>query len=209
MSLDTLPFNWFDLVLVTVLGLGIWRGRKHGMSEELLLLLKWLVIVFAASAAYAPLGDYLESVTVFGKLFCYIVAYLGVILVVFVCFSLLKHLLGGKLVGSDIFGRGEYYLGMAGGMVRFACMLLAGLALLNARQFTTQEVLAMQTFQRDMYGSEFFPTLHTLQNSVFVKSGSGPLIRQYAGGLLIRPTAPESKPLPRAKEEWSAVVNGR
>lgn len=209
MSLDKLPFNWFDLAVVAVLVLGIWRGRKRGMSEETLPLLKWLVILFGASAAYEPLGQFLESLTVFGRLFCYIVAYLTMILVGFTCFSLIKHLVGGKLIGSDIFGRGEYYLGMAGGMVRFTCVLLVGLALLNAREFTSEEVRAMQSFQRDVYGSEFFPTLHSIQDSVFVKSGSGPLIRHYAGGLLIRPTLPEKKPLPRPKDDLPVFVNGR
>ena len=45
MNLDKLPFNWFDFVLVVVLVVGVFRGRKHGMSEELLPLLKWLAIL--------------------------------------------------------------------------------------------------------------------------------------------------------------------
>ena len=80
MSLDKLPVNWFDLAVVVVLLLGIWRGRKHGMSEETFPLLKWLVILFGAGAAYEPVGRYLESATVFGRLFCYVVAYLALIL---------------------------------------------------------------------------------------------------------------------------------
>ena len=48
MNLDTLPFNAFDLVLVVVLGLGIYSGRKQGMSGELLPLVKWLAITSPA-----------------------------------------------------------------------------------------------------------------------------------------------------------------
>ena len=46
-------------------------------------------------------------------------------------FALFKHSVGGKLLGSDVFGRGEYYLGMGSGMLRFGCVLLAVLALLG------------------------------------------------------------------------------
>ena len=50
MSLDQLPINLFDLVVIAVLAVGIFRGRKHGMSEELLSLLKWLAILFGCAA---------------------------------------------------------------------------------------------------------------------------------------------------------------
>jgi adenylate cyclase len=45
MNLDALPINGFDLVLVVVLVLGVYRGRKLGMSNELLPLLMWLAIL--------------------------------------------------------------------------------------------------------------------------------------------------------------------
>ena len=135
MSPDKIPINWFDLALVVVLLLGIWRGRKHGMSEETLPLAKWLIIFFGAALAYEPVGQFLMSTTPFGLLFCYIVGYLMAMLAVFVLFSLFKRALGGKLLGSDVFGRAEYYLGMGAGMGRFASGLMGALALLNARLY--------------------------------------------------------------------------
>ena len=33
-ALDQLPFGWFDVVLVAVLGFGLFRGRKNGMTKE-------------------------------------------------------------------------------------------------------------------------------------------------------------------------------
>ena len=47
-----------------------------------------------------------------------------------------KWLLGHRMGENNFFGGGEYYLGMSSGMVRFACMLLAVLALLNAPYYT-------------------------------------------------------------------------
>jgi hypothetical protein len=84
---------------------------------------------------------------------------------------------------------------MASGLVRFSCMLLAALALLNARYFSPLEVRAMEKYQNDVYGSNFFPTLQTLQAAVFDKSLSGPWIKHNLGFLLIKPTEPENREL--------------
>ena len=47
---------------------------------------------------------------------------------------------GEKLVTNAVFGNLEYYLGMVAGVVRFACILLFGLALLNAPIVTDKEL---------------------------------------------------------------------
>ncbi len=193
MSLDELPFNVFDCLLVVVLFAGVMRGRKHGMSEELMSLIKWLAVLFVCAVVYEPLGKWCAQETPFSLLSSYLMVYVGTALVILGAFALLKHSLGGKLLGSDIFGRAEYYLGMSAGVVRYSCILLAALALLNARLFTPQEVKAMSKFQNDVYGSEFFPTLHSAQCTVFEKSLAGPWIKENLGFLLIQSTKPESK----------------
>ncbi|HWH71231.1 MAG TPA: hypothetical protein VNT26_17730, partial [Candidatus Sulfotelmatobacter sp.] len=86
-----------------------------------------------------------------------------------------------------------YYLGMGSGLVRFGCMALVGLAVLNARYFSPAEVQAAEKFQKDVYGSDFFPTWHTLQAGVFERSVSGPWIKEHLGSMLIKPTPPEQK----------------
>ncbi len=189
--MDKLPFNFFDFVLLAVLVAGVLRGRKHGMSEELLGLFKWLAILIICALAYEPIGK--MFVGSFTLLFCYVMAYLTAGLVVLIVFAGIKRALGGKLLGSDIFGKAEYYLGMGSGLVRFTCMLLAALALLNARYFSPTEVKAMENFQNDVYGSNFFPTLHTVQSAVFERSLLGPWIKENLSFLLIKPTEPENR----------------
>jgi hypothetical protein len=129
----------------------------------------------------------------FSRLTCYLIAYLGGAVVIFLLFMGIKRLFSGKLLGSDIFGRTEYYLGMGSGLVRFGCMLLAALALLNSRYFSPTEVRAMEARDIDIYGSDFFPGLHSLQTTVFDRSLTGPWIKENLGFLLIKPTQPESK----------------
>jgi len=73
------------------------------------------------------LGDLLAQSSPLSHLFCYIVAYIGMAMAVKLVFVVIKKGAGGKLVGSNIFCGGEFYLGMLGGAVRFACILLAGL----------------------------------------------------------------------------------
>jgi uncharacterized membrane protein required for colicin V production len=202
MTFSQLPVNMFDLVLLAVLVLGLMRGRRHGMSEELMNLLKWLVVVVGCALSYEPLGVWLAKSSPFSLLFSYMAVYTAAALVILGAFALFKHQLGGKLIGSDIFGRSEYYLGMGSGLVRFACILLAGLAVLNARHFTREEVRAMELFQNDVYGSNFFPTWHTAQEIVFEKSLTGPWIREHLGFLLIHPTVPEDKQIHQKEAQF-------
>lgn len=195
MSLDKLPFNWFDVVLVVMIGLGVHRGRKHGMSEELLGVLKWLTIIFVCAFSYQWLGGMIANSPVFDKLSGYLMGYIACAIVIASAFAYLKKALGGKLLGSDVFGRSEFYLGMLAGMLRFSCVLIAGLALLNAREYSRAEVQDELNFQNDVYGSHFFPTLQNVQAAVFERSLTGPWIKDRLSVLLIQPTRPEKKEL--------------
>jgi hypothetical protein len=103
-------------------------------------------------------------------------------------------------VGSDVFGSGEYYLGMVAGVVRYICILIFALAFLNARLYTQTEIASDLAFQNDVYGSNFFPKLYTVQDDVFKKSLIGPQIQKELGFLLIKGTPPEQKELKRKKE---------
>ena len=78
-------------------------------------------------------------------------------------------------------------------LVRFTCILLVGLALLNARYFSQAEIDAMAASRKEIYGSDFFPGLHSLQSVVFERSLTGPWIRKSLGFLLIKPTESENK----------------
>jgi uncharacterized membrane protein required for colicin V production len=181
--------------------MGLFQGRKRGMSEEMMSVLQWIAIVIACSILYRPIGDWLADVSLFSHLTSYVVVYLvtaGMVSLVFVVF---KRALHGKLIGSDAFGKAEYYLGMPAGMVRFGCVLLAGLALLNARFYTQKEIEAYRTYQNDVYGKEYFPGLQALQANVFEESLTGPAIKEYLGFLLIKQTAPEQKRIKR--KEWA------
>jgi uncharacterized membrane protein required for colicin V production len=193
MNFDSLPGGAFDLVLVVVLAMGLFRGRKHGMSEELMGLVKWLAIVLSCALLYDPVGTWLANASPFSLLASYLMVYIVVALFILGFFALFKHYLGGKLVGSDVFGRSEFYLGMGSGAVRFGCVLLTMLAVLNARYFSPMEVRAMENFQNDVYGSNFFPTWHTAQEVVFERSVSGSWIKDHLAFFLIKPTEPQDK----------------
>ena len=185
-----LPINWFDVLVVVVLLVGYSRGRKHGMSKEFLHVIKWLTVVLVSAIGYEPLGIWLESTVHIGALTSYIVAYCFVAVFVLLLFSFLNASLGRKMEGTDTFGKGEFYLAMPAGMLRFACVLLVLLALLNARLYQTSEIKAMEKFQNDNYGSQFFPTLSSIQNEVFEQSFVGTQIKTHMSFLLIKPTSP-------------------
>lgn len=193
MSLDKLPINVFDFVVLAMVLLGLLRGRKHGMSEELMGLLTWLAVLAGCAFVYEPAGQWFAKSSPFSLLASFLIVYIAAALLILGIFALFRHQIGGKFVGSDIFGRAEYYLGMGSGVVRVICMLLVFLAILNARYFSPMEVRAMEKFQDDLYGSNYFPTWHTAQSVVFEKSLSGSWIKEHLSFLLIKPTEPEDK----------------
>jgi membrane protein required for colicin V production len=190
-----LPFNWIDLAVVAIIAVGVTRGRKRGMSEELLDVLKWVVALFACSYLYEPLGAMLSGSTVFSTLSCYVAVYAGILMVVALVFGAIKRRIGAKLVSSDFFGMGEYYLGMVAGGFRYICIILVTLAFLHARYYSPGELQAQEASQQRNFGSTFFPTFGTFQQSVFKGSFVGSHVQTYLGTFLIASTAPDQKGL--------------
>jgi uncharacterized membrane protein required for colicin V production len=174
---------------------GLWRGKKRGMSEELLDIIKWTVIVVACALLYEPAGRYLASMSIFSPLSCYVAVYMSLALVIVIVFSFLRRGAGAKLVGSDVFGSAEYYLGMAAGVFRYACIILVAMAFLNARYYSPEEVRANTKYQEDNFGTTFFLTLPDLQQEVFRHSYVGRFTKEYLSVVLIRPTAGEGNSL--------------
>jgi uncharacterized membrane protein required for colicin V production len=195
-----MPFNWFDVVILLFLGLGIQRGRKHGMSQEIILVLKWISIILVGGLCYGVVGDVISDNSVFSRLSGYLMAYIVIALGITVAFWAITKMANGKLVGSDVFGSGEYYLGMVAGFLRYACILIFALSLLNARLYSQKEIKEDLSFQNDVYGSDFFPKLYTVQDDVFKKSLVGPHIHDELGFLLIKGTPPEYKEIRKERE---------
>ncbi len=207
-SLQHSPLNWFDmvnwfdlLVIITIL-LGARQGRKNGMSVELTPMLQWICIVALGAFLYRPLGDWLADSCPMEHVFCYITVYIIIAIAVKGMFSLFKKWGGGKMAGSDVFGRAEFYLGMLGGSVRFLCILLAALAVLNAPYYSAQDIASNKAYQVDMYGSTFFPGLSTVQVGIFRDSFLGSALKDNAEFMLIASTKSEKKDLPRKKDDY-------
>lgn len=193
--LGTLSFSWVDAVILILLGVGLWRGRKRGMSEELLDIVKWSIVLVTAAFFYEPGGRLLAQTSVFSLLSCYIFSYFLIAVLTFAAFALVRKGVGAKIVGSDVFGSGEYYLGMMAGFYRYACIILVGMAFLNARYYSPQEIAESKKYQQDNFGSGFFPTMPDLQEEVFVRSFVGHLAHEHLQVALIRSTAPDGKGL--------------
>src|SRR5688572_15505157 len=171
--------NWFDLVLVAVLIIGMIMGRRRGMSEELLPLLQWLIIIYLGGMAYRPLGTMVAHYTALSPLAGYIIVYVATAVVVKGVFAFLKRSIGEKMVGSDVFGRLEYPLGMLAGAAHYGAVLLFCLSLLNAPYISAAEKKATAKAQQDNFGDISFPTLGSIQGGVFEMSFSGKYIKQY------------------------------
>ena len=125
-----LPFNWFDIAVLVVLGVCFTRGRKHGMSEEMMYMFQWMLMIAGGAYFYEAGGNWLADVCPVSHLAAYVIAYFTIVLGIRLVYLIIKRLVGGKLIGSNVFGPMEYYLGMVGVIVRFACVIIFFLAML-------------------------------------------------------------------------------
>jgi uncharacterized membrane protein required for colicin V production len=208
---QNLSVNWFDVVVLAVLAFGFWRGRKRGMSREALPTLFWLVAVIGAGFGYQPLGDLLRSTgyvkQVFGtsineRTAAYVVSYLAIVMVAFILHSLVGKFFKEKVAGSNAFGSGEYYLGIIAGMIRYSCIALFFLALLNAPYYSAADIMAQKAYNNRWYGGgmkdysgDFIPSLADIQAGVFKNSIAGQAIQNNLSALLIQSNAPGKKPV--------------
>ena len=180
-----LSLNWFDLVALVFIVVGVVVGRKRGMSTELLVVLQWLTIVFLAALATPPFGTMLANLSGFSPVVTFITAYLLAAIVIKVLFFAIKRMSGEKLVASDAFGGFEYYLGMTAGGIRFACMLIFALALLNAKQISDKDLTVQRNEQMDSLGSIYFPPFGSIQRAIFRGSFTGRMVKEYLSAQLI------------------------
>jgi len=178
-------YNWFDLVTLALLVVGFFVGRKRGMSLELLTVLQWIAIVFLGALACDPLGRMFADFSGLNPTLTYITAYLLTAIGIKILFVLIRRMTGEKLVGNTMFGNMEYYLGMGAGMVRFACILLFALALINAKHYTKAEIDAKLKHQQDWAGSIYFPPFGVIQQTIFEESLTGRAVKQFLSAQLI------------------------
>jgi uncharacterized membrane protein required for colicin V production len=184
-----MQLNWFDLLTAAVIIVGVLRGKKRGMSEELLDVFQWLLIVVIGGLAYKPVGDFIAVHGRIGYLAGHIIGYAMWMVIFILAFALLKKFVGEKLVQSDTFGRMEYYLGMIAGAVRFACILLFAMALLHAPYISPAEKARQVQAQKESFGSISFPTLASLQATVFELSTVGQFVERKFSEQLIDPVS--------------------
>jgi hypothetical protein len=188
--MENFSLSWVDFAVVLLLFVGLWRGRKRGMSEELLDVIKWTLIVVVCGVGYQPVAHVLLSFTsVFGTLSMYVATYMAMALIIAITFSIIRKHAGAKLTGSDAFGASEYYLGMMAGVFRYGCIIIVGMSFLHAPQYTPEEVRAKVKYQEDNLGTTFFMTVPQLQQEVFKQSLAGKFVDEYLQIVLIRPTA--------------------
>jgi uncharacterized membrane protein required for colicin V production len=187
MDLVGFQLTWFDLVVLAVVAYGIFRGRKRGMSEELLDVFQWLCIVVLGALCYSPLGKGLAHFAGFPLLISNIIAYAFVAIVIKFTFTAVKRSVGEKLVHSDAFGRYEYYFGMIAGSVRVLCVLIFSLSFLHAKYISDAERAATARMQAENFGSISFPTIGSLQQGVFYESHAGKFIKKHLRDQLMQP----------------------
>lgn len=205
--MNSMPFAWFDLALFVALWLGVMRGRKRGMSEELLDLLKWLAVVVVAGLAHRSLGETLAGYLAMDLSNAYLLAYAALTFGVLLFFGWVRSRVGDRVLGNDAFGGMEYYLGMVAGGVGIFCVTMVFLAILNSRYVSPAEKAQNAKMQQDHFGSMGYPTIGSIQDDIFTKSMSGKFIYEHFRDQLIDGAPPGMVGLSGAAERNVRALN--
>jgi uncharacterized membrane protein required for colicin V production len=187
-------FDYFDIIALCWLMIGMWWGRKRGMSQEVLPLLQWLGILAAGGLLYAPFGLAIHNSIRFSILWADITAYLLIAMGVHLLYLWARRMLAEKLSKKDLFGHGEFYLGMAAGCVRFGCMLLVCLSLMNSHVATQADLAQNEKFQATWFSDIRFPTYGEFQQDVLINSFTGSWVESNLRTVLIATTTPSPAP---------------
>jgi hypothetical protein len=155
-------------------------------------------VVLVGGLTYSFVGQLYKNVTSLDRVTCFVLGYLSVAAVVWLLANIPKHKYADKLAVSNFFGASEFYLGMLSGMVRFACILLFVLAVLNAPVYSETDIVKQDSYDKTNYGGglyqgSYFPHIYTIQDAAFGKSFLGSCIKKYLGPLLINTVPPDNE----------------
>ncbi len=197
MDMSAFNVTWFDAVVVIMVGAGLFVGKKRGMSNELLDVFCWLMMVVVSALYYKPLAELLSRLASLSLFHSSIICYLAIAIFIRIIFGYIKRAVGEKLVGSDLFGRAEFYLGALAGALRFFCMVVMFVAIMNAKFVTKTMVTAQLKAQEAELGSAFFPTFSKVQGDVLFDSTCGQFFRDKMEAQLIEPVNPAYSAAPK------------
>jgi len=103
LALNNLPVNWFDAVIAGMLIIGLFVGRKRGMSKEILPLMKWVTLVLVCGIWHPMAAQLLVNSAQLGRVSSNILGYLLLAAAIFLVFSILqwfRAVAGPKIIYS-------------------------------------------------------------------------------------------------------------
>ncbi len=185
-------FRWFDLVAVALIFVGLFHGRKNGMSQELFNTMKWLFMLALAPLAYLPLAKLLQKVIHIKAIYIHVGAFVFVAVAVHLLMITMRKKIKDKMSDSDVFGSAEYPLGMLAGAFQYSCLLVMIVACLNAKYIDEDALKRQDQIQRDAMGEKFIPTPGNLHKDAMT-SIAGTTIKKYLKFQLIEPVDQPAK----------------
>ena len=176
----------FDIVVLVWLAIGLFRGWRNGISLEVLLLPQWAAAAAVGAVAYPYLGGLILHMSN-----CSMVAgarwgYLIPALIAYAVASRIRHLVGNRLADADLFGKAEFALGTIFGALRFSCMLLIVIALIDAYLPAEWEARAKSARLEGMGSYTINPV--QVQRDTLLNSRTCRLARLYLKPALIWPS---------------------
>lgn len=186
--LAALRLNMFDALVLGALGWGVYQGKQQGAASTHVSVVQWMLIGFGGGAMGNLFGSFLSSI-LGSPYWSQLIGYFVWIFIIMIVFAFLNSKGMGEWKNSDWFGRLEYPLGILGGLIKYFCIILTVMSILNAKHYTPAMIKADRDWQIEEFGSTLFPSLTMLNNMIFNTSFSGPNIKRVFGWAILSSAA--------------------
>lgn len=191
-SLTKLSFGWFDLLIVSLILIGLHLGNKTGASRQVLSFGQWFFTLLVAAFIHESIGEMLAPALGVRLWAGRLLAYCATAFVLLIIFFIINRKIGDKVEASTIFGKLEYVIGpfaCAGRNISIALLVLAVIHGLEVNPVADKKLVK---YQMDSYGMMLYPTAGSLHEAFFKKSSTGAWIGQNLTFLLVTaPTSPQ------------------
>src|SRR5262245_3037409 len=124
-------FHWFDLLVVGVLGLGLFLGRYSTALVQIVAFGRWVLVVVICSFLYKAPALRLSDATGMRPDKVALMIYPVLILIVYLLLGFVRRWVFGKTSKMELFGNQEHKISMFFGMFRLLTILFLMMAWLH------------------------------------------------------------------------------
>ncbi len=193
-------FHWFDLLIIVVIGVGVYRNRHSNALHQIFGFIHWLFILGVSAFLCEKPAQWIAELVGMRPDVAALILYPVIVSIVYFISGIKKRSLVQQSDKVEMFGRQEYRVAMVFGGIKSVVILMVVMAWIHGRYVTEADLHAYEVFCQENLGGIRLPIPATVQEDIFVDSFSGKAAQKYLSKILLKALPP----LPEQEKELLA-----